>query len=107
MKYLKTYESLKDPNDCMYYQTIDHYEWEKLMGTTGVRIGLNRVSLTPEERSELAELLFNNRIDYEFDKKTYSIIGQKTREKFTLGDSMRFKVIGADLDKKTLDYSKA
>lgn len=44
---------------------------------------------------------------YEFDKKTYSIIGQKSKEKFTLGDSIKFKVIGADLDKKTLDYSKA
>lgn len=69
MKYLKTYESLKDPNDCLYYQSIDHYEWEKLMGTTGVRIGTNKVSFTAEERSELDELLFNNRINYEFDKK--------------------------------------
>ena len=41
---------------------------------------------------------------YEFDKKTYSIVGQKTRKRFTLGDSMKFKVIGADLDKKTLDF---
>ncbi|MEK7184911.1 MAG: VacB/RNase II family 3'-5' exoribonuclease, partial [Patescibacteria group bacterium] len=41
---------------------------------------------------------------YEFDKKTYSIKGQKTGRKYTLGDAIKFKVISADLDKKTLDF---
>jgi ribonuclease R len=41
---------------------------------------------------------------YDFDQKTYSIKGQKTGEKFTLGDKVKFKVMMADLDKKTLDY---
>ena len=44
---------------------------------------------------------------YEFNKKTYSIIGQKTRKKFTLGDSLTFKVVKADLDRKTLDFVPA
>jgi ribonuclease R len=44
---------------------------------------------------------------YEFNKKTYSITGQKTKKKFTLGDPIRFKVAGADLDRKTLDYLPA
>ena len=42
---------------------------------------------------------------FEFNKKTYSLCGQKTKRKFTLGDSVRFKVVGADLDRKTLDYA--
>lgn len=41
---------------------------------------------------------------FEFDQKTYSIKGQKTGEKFTLGDKIKFKVMAADLDKKALDY---
>lgn len=41
---------------------------------------------------------------YEFNKKSYSIIGQRTKKKFTLGDDIKFKVIGADLDRKTLDF---
>ncbi len=41
---------------------------------------------------------------YQFDKKTYSIIGQKTKKKFTLGDKIKFKVSAADLDRKTLDF---
>ncbi len=42
---------------------------------------------------------------YEFDKKTYSILGQKTKKKYTLGDDITFKVVSADLDKKTLDFA--
>lgn len=44
---------------------------------------------------------------YMFDKKTYSILGQKTGKRFTLGDTIRFKVMAADLDKKTLDFMPA
>jgi ribonuclease R len=44
---------------------------------------------------------------FTFDKKTYSIVGQKTKQKFQLGDKIKFKVAGADLDRKTLDYLPA
>ena len=42
---------------------------------------------------------------YNFNEKTYSIVGEKTGQKFTLGDPIKFKVVAADLDKKTLDYA--
>ena len=41
---------------------------------------------------------------FEFNSKTYSVKGQKTGKKFTLGDTLKFKVISADLEKKLLDY---
>ncbi len=41
---------------------------------------------------------------YTFDKKTYSVVGQKTKERFTLGNPIKFKVVAADLDRKTLDF---
>jgi len=44
---------------------------------------------------------------YQFDKKTYSIVGQKTKKRFTLGDPIKFKVAAADLDRKTLDFVPA
>jgi ribonuclease R len=41
---------------------------------------------------------------YVLDEKNYTIRGQKTGKKYTLGDSVTFKVITADMDKRTLDY---
>ncbi|MDE2041314.1 MAG: ribonuclease R [Patescibacteria group bacterium] len=42
---------------------------------------------------------------YELDKKTYSLIGQKSKKRFRLGDKIKFKVVRSDLERKTLDYS--
>ncbi len=47
--------------------------------------------------------LFNDFFD--FNPKTYSITGQKSGKKITLGDSVKFKVINADLEKRLLDYA--
>jgi len=42
---------------------------------------------------------------FDFNPKTYSITGQKTKKKITLGDTVQFKVIAADLEKRLLDYA--
>jgi ribonuclease R len=44
---------------------------------------------------------------YTLDKKTYSLVGQKTGKRYRLGDKVKFKVMGADLERKTLDYMLA
>lgn len=44
---------------------------------------------------------------YELDKKTFSLVGQKTKRRFRLGDKVKFRVLGGDLEKKTLDYALA
>lgn len=41
---------------------------------------------------------------YTLDKKHYRLIGEKNKKKFSLGDSVRVKLISADLDRKTLDF---
>lgn len=41
---------------------------------------------------------------YTFNEKTYSITGERTKKTYTLGDKVTYKVLAADLDKKTLDY---
>ncbi len=40
-----------------------------------------------------------------FNEKSYSIVGDKTGQKLTLGDTISFKVIAADIDKKTLEFA--
>jgi ribonuclease R len=42
---------------------------------------------------------------YVLEEKSYSLVGQKTKKRYTLGDKVRFKVTGADLERKTLDFA--
>ncbi|MEO8638265.1 MAG: ribonuclease R [Candidatus Taylorbacteria bacterium] len=41
---------------------------------------------------------------YNFDEKNYAIVGEKKKMRFTLGDKVKFTVVKADLERKTLDY---
>jgi ribonuclease R len=74
----------------------------------GVISGVTRWGMYVEDRETKSEGMIGMRdIDddyYNFNEKAYSIVGEKTGKKFTLGDKIRFKVLAADLDKKTLDY---
>ncbi len=42
---------------------------------------------------------------FSLDEKNYTIKGEKTGKKFTLGDKIKFKVIGADMERRVLDYA--
>lgn len=41
---------------------------------------------------------------FSLDEKNYTLKGEKTGKKFTLGDKVKFKVVSADLERRTLDY---
>ncbi len=41
---------------------------------------------------------------YVFNKETYSLVGTKSKRKYSVGDAVKIKVIGGDLERKTLDY---
>lgn len=58
-----------------------------------------------ETRSEGMAALRNMKDDYYLlDQENYCIVGEKTKKKYSLGDTVRFKVVGADVERKTLDY---
>jgi ribonuclease R len=40
---------------------------------------------------------------YEFDEKSYSVIGRRRRKVYTLGDQVRVKIKKTDVDKRTID----
>ncbi len=42
---------------------------------------------------------------YKLDKKNYQLLGQNTGRKIRLGDKVRFKIMKADMDTKTLDLA--
>lgn len=41
---------------------------------------------------------------FSYNPKTYAMSGEKTGKKITLGDTVTFKVVSADLEKRMLDY---
>ncbi len=43
--------------------------------------------------------------NFHFDEEEYAIIGNRTGERYTLGDAVEVKVIGASLEKKQLDFT--
>lgn len=49
---------------------------------------------------------FSNMVDdfYFFDEDNYTIVGERTKTIYRLGDSVRIKVIGADIGKKNIDF---
>ena len=42
---------------------------------------------------------------YVFNEKRLELVGQKNKKKYRLGDKVKIKVKGIDLEKKTIDYS--
>ena len=41
---------------------------------------------------------------YTLNPKTYTVTGSSTGKKYTLGDKVRIKVLGADMEKRMIDY---
>ncbi|TSC84401.1 MAG: ribonuclease R, partial [Parcubacteria group bacterium Gr01-1014_17] len=41
---------------------------------------------------------------YSLDEKHYCIVGARSKKKYSLGDKVRFKILSADTERKTLDY---
>ncbi|MFZ2523133.1 MAG: ribonuclease R [Minisyncoccia bacterium] len=41
---------------------------------------------------------------WQLDEKNYSVKGQNSEKKYTLGDTIKFKVMNADLERRVLDY---
>jgi ribonuclease R len=42
---------------------------------------------------------------YSLDQKNYTVTGEKTGKKYRLGDKVKIKVLGADMEKKVIDYA--
>ncbi|OGD39129.1 ribonuclease R [Candidatus Azambacteria bacterium RIFCSPLOWO2_01_FULL_46_26] len=41
---------------------------------------------------------------YVFSKETYSLVGTRRKRKYSVGDKVKIKIIGGDLERKILDY---
>ncbi len=74
----------------------------------GVISGVTEWGLYVEDNETKAEGMISVRNlgndFYTLDAKTYSLVGQKKKKRYTLGDLVKFKVVSADLDRKNLDF---
>lgn len=90
------------------YKQVEYMS--KRVGQTysGVITGVTEWGLYVEENDTKCEGMIRMRDlkndYYVFDKRYMSIKGQKTHKKYTLGDKVKFKVRGADMNRKTIDY---
>ena len=41
---------------------------------------------------------------YVLNKETYSLVGQRTKKKYSVGDVVKIKVVSADIERKTIDF---
>lgn len=74
----------------------------------GVISGVTEWGLYVEETNTKSDGMVNLRNMtndfYVLDEKNYAIVGEKTKKRYGLGDKVKVKLLGADLDRRTLDY---
>ncbi len=91
------------------YKQVEY--WAPRVGAelSGVISGVTEWGVYVEEEETKAEgmIRLKDMSDdtYLLDEKTYSVIGQKTGNKITLGDKVKMKLMRADIDRKTLDFA--
>jgi ribonuclease R len=90
------------------YKQVEY--WAPRIGTVlnGVISGVTEWGVYVEEDETKAEGMIRLKAmkddTYVYADKQFAIIGQKTGKKISLGDKVKMKLVGADLDKKSLDF---
>jgi len=91
------------------YKQVEYMKDKVGQTFDGVISGVTKWGLYVEEKESRAEGLVhvkNMANDYyTLDEKTYSLKGDRTGKKYTLGDKVRIKIIRADMEKRMLDYA--
>ncbi|MFA6354909.1 MAG: S1 RNA-binding domain-containing protein, partial [Candidatus Paceibacterota bacterium] len=90
------------------YKQVEYMSKHIGQNHTGVITGVTEWGLYIEEEETKCEGMVRmrdlNDDYYVFDKRYMSIKGQKKHKRYTLGDKVKFKVTGANMNKKTIDY---
>lgn len=74
----------------------------------GVITGVTEWGFFVEAKETISEgmvSLRNMKDDYyEFDKKSFSLVGKRTKKRYRLGDEVRVKIHEVNLDRRTIDF---
>ncbi|HVV15320.1 MAG TPA: ribonuclease R [Candidatus Paceibacterota bacterium] len=94
-------------------ESIRYKQVEFMMGKIGqtfegVISGVTDWGLYVEDKESAAEGLVRVRTIgndfYNYSAKEYALIGQRTKQKYTLGDKVKVKLVAADLGSRQLDF---
>lgn len=104
----KEAEIQKAERESITYKQVEYMAQRIGKTFNGVITGVTEWGIYIEEMESGAEGMVRIRDltndYYLLEEKKYRIKGEKTGTTHTLGDRVRFKVTGADIDKKTLDF---
>jgi ribonuclease R len=94
--------------DSIKYKQVEYMQTRVGEVYEGIISGITQWGIYVEESRTRAEGMIRLRDlkddYYEFDEKTYSLVGQRTKKKYRLGDKLKIKVAAANLAKKIIDY---
>jgi len=94
--------------DSIKYKQVEYMSDKVGQTFNGVISGVTKWGLYVEEKISKSEgLVHVKNLDgdfYSLDEKTYSLKGERTGKTYRLGDTVKIKILGANLEKKTLDY---
>lgn len=102
-------EAAEAERSSIKYKQVEYMSKRVGQSYEGIITGVTEWGLYVEEKETKCEGMIRMRDlkndYYIFDKKFMSIRGQKSQKKYTLGDKVKFKVVRADMNKKTIDYT--
>ena len=105
---LREKEASEAERSSIKYKQVEYMSGKIGENFEGTITGVTEWGLFVEEDKTKCEGLISvrNLSDdyYVFDKKGMSILGQKKKKKYRIGDKIKFRVKDANLNKKTIDY---
>jgi len=90
------------------YKQVEYMQTRLGQVFTGIISGVTEWGIYVEDEATKCEGMVSLRSltddFYELDKKTYSLVGKKTKKRYRLGDKVTYMAVGSDLERRTLDY---
>ncbi len=101
-------KAVQAERDSIKYKLVEYMTKKVGQEFDAVISGVTDWGLYVEDKESSAEGLVRVRSIgddfYNYSAKTYSLVGQRTQKKFALGDSVRVKLVAADLGARQLDF---
>ena len=104
-------EAAEAERDSIKYKQVEFMQGNVGKTFEAIVSGVAEWGIYVEEVETKAEGLVRMRAlgsDYfVLDKKNYRVVGERTKKTYSLGDRLRVKLVSADLDTRTIDWSLA